>query len=145
MTTTETAFLSGKVLKRTLPALETAEGPEAPVLKRLLLPQGELAQFYDADDPVRYVAYIQLREASVRGNHFHKAKEEWLYLIQGEALLVVEDVASKARDTVPLRAGDLAFIRAGVAHALKTIKAGGAVEFSGTRFNPGDTHRYPIA
>lgn len=124
------------------------QGPPSsgtPAVKRIMLPQGELAQFYDADEPIRYLAYSELREGSVRGNHYHKAKEELIYMIQGEMLLVVEDVVSKARDSVPLRAGDVAVIQTGVAHAWRTVKAGQAIEFSKSRFDAADTHRFPVA
>src|SRR5437870_12464864 len=79
-------FLPGKLRKFSLPVIATPVGPDAPNLKRLLLPQGELAQFYDSDEPVRYLAFIELRAGSTRGNHYHQFKEEWLYLIQGELL-----------------------------------------------------------
>src|SRR5208283_1863182 len=72
----ESKFLSGKVVKWSLPALEPPFAPDAPALKRLLLPQGELAQVYDAEDAVRYIACLDLLAGTVRGNHYHKAKRE---------------------------------------------------------------------
>jgi hypothetical protein len=54
----ETPFLSGKVLKRSLPVAQNPADAGALATKRLLLPQGELTQFYDADDPVHYIALI---------------------------------------------------------------------------------------
>jgi mannose-6-phosphate isomerase-like protein (cupin superfamily) len=140
----ESSFLSGKVFKRTLPVLRSPAAADALTLKRLLLPQGELAQFYDADEPVRYLAFIELREDGVRGNHYHRIKEEWVYLIQGEVRLVVEDIESKVREVVPLQTGDLAIIQPGVAHVLLTLRPGQAVEFSRVRFDPADIHRFPL-
>ena len=113
-------------------------------MKRLLLPQGELAQFHDGPEPIHYQAYIELREGTVRGNHYHEVKEEFIYLIQGELLLVVEDLDSKARDSITLQAGDIAFISTRIAHVLKTLKNGHAIEFSKARFDAADTHRYPL-
>ena len=120
----ESAFLNGKVLKRSLPVFQLPLGPEAPALKRLFLPQGELAQFYDADEGIRYMAFIELLPGQVRGNHYHKVKEELVYVIRGEVLLSVADIDSKARASVTLRAGDLALIQTGIAHALRTSRAG---------------------
>jgi mannose-6-phosphate isomerase-like protein (cupin superfamily) len=137
-------FLSGKVVRQSLPVLQSTKGSSALPLKRLLLPQGELAQFYDADEPVRYLAFIELRDAGVRGNHYHNVKEEFIYVIQGELQLVIEDIGSKAREVIALQAGDLATIQPGVAHALRTVKPGQAIEFSRTRFDPGDIHRYAL-
>src|SRR3954454_18231893 len=99
----DTIYLGGKVLKRTLPVVPAPSGPDAPILKRLLLAQGELAQFYDADEPIRYLAFIELRSGSVRGNHYHNTKEEWIYLIQGEVMLTLEDLQTQARETFPIR------------------------------------------
>jgi quercetin dioxygenase-like cupin family protein len=113
-----------------------------PLLKRLLLAQGELAQFYDSDEGIRYIAAVELREGAVRGNHYHDRKEEWLYVVAGEVALQLEDMASKTRATVPLRAGDLAVVHTRVAHAWQTIQAGFAVEFSPVRFDPADVHRF---
>ena len=140
----EGTFLNGKVRKQSLPAFELPLAADAPTVKRLLLPQGELAQFYDADDGVRYLAFIELRPNSVRGNHYHKVKEERVYMIHGEVLLIAEDIVTKARESVPMRAGDLAVIRTGVAHALQVQTAGQAVEFSTARFDPLDIHKYSL-
>jgi hypothetical protein len=141
----ESTFLNGKVLKRSLPVLQLPLGPDAPDLKRLLLPQGELAQFYNADEGIRYMAFIELLSGQVRGNHYHKVKEELLYVIRGELLLSVANIDSKACASVALRAGDLAVIRTGIAHALRIAEPGQAIEFSRTRFDPADIHSYSLA
>jgi mannose-6-phosphate isomerase-like protein (cupin superfamily) len=141
----ESTYLSGKVLKRSLLVFSAPPGADAPVVKRLLLPQGELAQFYDAAKPIHYLAHIELRPDSVRGNHYHEAKEELIYLVQGEILLTVQDIDSKERDSVPLATGDIVLISTRVAHALHVVKAGHAIEFSSARFDPADTYRFPLA
>jgi len=141
----ESTFLNGKVLKRSLPALHLPLEPDAPVLKRLLLPQGELAQFYDSPEGMRYMAFIELLPGQVRGNHYHKVKEELVYLIRGEVLLSIADIDSKAPASVALRTGDLAVIRTGIAHALRTVEPGQAVEFSSSRFDPADIHQFQLA
>jgi mannose-6-phosphate isomerase-like protein (cupin superfamily) len=135
-------LLAGKVLKRSLPVVQPpAQGP---VIKRLMLPQGELAQFYDSDEPIRYVAFIELCAGSVRGNHYHKIKEEWIYIILGQVLLQILDVESKASDSVELCAGDLVVIRTGVTHALRIGTPGQAIEFSPNRFDPDDIYRFSL-
>ena len=138
-------FLDGKVLKQSLPVVPLPVEPDAPNLRRLLLPQGELAQFHNAEEGVRYIAFIELLPGQVRGNHYHKAKEEMLYVIQGEVLLLVTDVESKVQASVSLRAGDLAVIQTGVAHALRATAPGQAIEFSATRFDPADIHPFRLA
>jgi mannose-6-phosphate isomerase-like protein (cupin superfamily) len=141
----ELSYLAGKVLKQSLPVLPPPLGADAPALRRLLLPQGELAQFYDADKPIRYMAFLELRPGRLRGNHYHKLKEELLYIIQGELSLLVQDTLNGTRDSVPLRAGDLALIRCGVAHALLAAAPRQAIEFSPARFDPADSFPFPLA
>jgi quercetin dioxygenase-like cupin family protein len=137
-------FLGGKVHKRSLPAFP----PPAPAElaeKRLLLAQGELAQFYNGEEGIRYIAAIEFVKGTVRGNHYHQRKQEWVYLISGSVELVVEDVESKLRETVNMVAGDLAYVSPGVAHTFVVQESGMAVEFSPVRFDPADTTRYPLA
>jgi hypothetical protein len=137
----KTSYLHGKVQKQSLPLFEKppqgmAEGP-----KRLLLPQGELANFYDADEGIRYAAFIELRVGGIRGNHIHQVKEEQVYLISGELLLVAQEGLDGQRVSLDIKEGDLVKIATGVAHAFNPIKAGFAIEFSKTRFDPLDVQR----
>jgi oxalate decarboxylase/phosphoglucose isomerase-like protein (cupin superfamily) len=71
-------------------------------------------------------------------------KEEWIYLLQGEVLVLVEDVQTKARASVSLRTGDLLFVPAGIAHLMQTVEPGQAIEFSPVRFNPADLFPFPL-
>ena len=140
----EISILGGRVTKRTLPLVQPSSTPDSRNLKRLLLPQGELAQFYDGDEGIRYIAQIELQVGSVRGNHYHKIKEEWVYIMSGELTLIVEELESKARESTPLLAGDLAFIQTGVIHTLQVTKSGQAIEFSTSRFDPADIYRHKL-
>jgi quercetin dioxygenase-like cupin family protein len=140
----EITLLGGKVKKQALPMVQPPSGLESPTLKRLMLPQGELAQFYDGEEGIRYIAQIELPAGGIRGNHYHKLKEEWVYLISGDVNLIVEDLASKARESTLLVAGDLAFITTGVVHALQVTKSGQAIEFSSARFDPADIYRHKL-
>jgi hypothetical protein len=140
----DSTYLGGKVLKQSLPVLQLPLGSDAPALKRLLLPQGELAQFYNADEGICYMAFIELLPGQVRGNHYHKVKEELVYVIRGEVLLGVATIDSKACASVPLRAGDLAVIRTGIAHVLRTVEPGQAIEFSKALFDPADIHPFLV-
>jgi mannose-6-phosphate isomerase-like protein (cupin superfamily) len=139
----ETTFLNGKVRKQSLPLFRQPPpaGTEGP--RRLLLPQGELANFYNADEGVRYLALIEMRPGAVRGNHLHRVKEEYVYIISGEVLLVVQD-ESGARVSVPAQAGDLLVIATGIGHVLKPLTTGLAVEFSKAKFDPADSERVAI-
>ncbi len=137
-------FLGGRVLKFSLPTVQAPPGPDTPRLKRLQLPQGELAQFYDGEEGIRYLATVELRAGTIRGNHYHKFKPEWLYMISGAILLVVEDPASKDRGAIPLEAGDMAYVPTGIAHAFRTAQPGLAIEFSSARFDPKDSYSHTV-
>jgi hypothetical protein len=101
----EAKYLAGKVVKRSLPTITGRPGPDAPALKRLLLPQGELAQILDSEEGIRYLAAFELRAGGIRGNHYHKAKEEWIYVVQGRLNVAVQDIQTSARAAVPLAPG----------------------------------------
>jgi quercetin dioxygenase-like cupin family protein len=106
-----------------------------------MLPQGELANIYDSEDGLRYAALIEMKVGSVRGNHVHRVKEELVYVISGKLELVVQEIPEGEKVTLDLRPGDLIFISTGIAHALKPLESGMAIEFSKARFDPSDVQR----
>lgn len=134
-------FLDGLVHKESLPVFHAPPWGPTGGSKRLFLPQGELASFYDADEGIRYAAFVELRVGGIRGNHIHQIKEEHVYLISGELLLVAQDGLDGQRVSLELQAGDLVKISTGVAHAFNPLKPGLAVEFSKARFNPADVQK----
>jgi uncharacterized RmlC-like cupin family protein len=140
----EMTYLEGKVLKRSLPVFQSPPTAEVSGPKRLLLAQGELANFHDGEEGIRYIAFIELRPRAIRGNHFRRVKEEQVYLLSGEVLLVVQDGEAGTPVSVPLRPGDLVWIATGIAHAFKPTEAGEAVEFSTSRFDPADVQRFKL-
>lgn len=140
----ERLFLGGKVRKISLPVIHGKPEPKPPYLKRLMLSQGELAQFHSSQEGMRYVAYVELRTGAVRGNHYHKIKEEWIYIISGEVSLVLADITSRVRDRITIGSGDLAFISTGIAHALHVTQSGQAIEFSPAAFDPADSYPYDL-
>lgn len=139
----ENSFLAGKVRRWTLPLIEGRPGPDAPNLKRLRLPQGGLDQIHNAPEGMRYMALIELVQGTVRGNHYHKVKEEHIYVIQGELRVVAEDIQSGERADLALAAGDLVQISGGVAHVLQTVQPGLAIEFSPGQFDAADSFPSP--
>ena len=136
-------LLEGRIRKWTLPALALPLPGSAPRLKRLKLPQGELAHIYDGPNGIQYIAFLELLGNGVRGNHFHRHKQEYIYLSSGEVEFYVVLPGIEPREQFLLRAGELAFIDCGVAHAFKTVQPGHAIEFSAARFDAVDT--YPFA
>lgn len=144
ITVPEIAFLDRRVIKRSLPRIHPPVPTDAPELKRLMFPQGELAQFHDGRESIHYLAYVELVSGTTRGNHYHKSKRELIYVIAGGLNVVAEDIASRCRVTVPLELGDLVLIETEVAHALQVTRTGHAFEFSSARFDPADSYRYTL-
>ncbi len=141
---TDVSFFSGGLVRRQLPALTPDLQTTLPALKRLMLTQGELAQFHDSDVAVHYIAALELTESGVRGNHYHLTKVEHVYLMRGEMDLIAQEMKSGERVEVVIQAGDLAVIQPGVAHAFRVREPGVAIEFAPTRFDPSDIHRYSL-
>jgi len=137
----DSVILNGKVSRWTLPVLEPASAGSESILKRIILPQGELAQFHDSPEGVRYIASIELKAGTVRGNHYHEKKREYVYIISGEILLALEDLENGATARLDLKGGDLILIQPRVVHALQVKHDGLAVEFSVDRFDSKDTYR----
>lgn len=140
----QTTYFGGKVLKYSLPVFQGAPPADALGPKRLALPQGELANFHDSQEGIRYIASLELRPGTVRGNHWHQIKEEQLYLLAGSLLLVVQERESAMREEIQLWPGDLVLIMPGIAHAMKTLEAGYGIEFSRHKFNPTDVQRLTL-
>lgn len=135
------AVLGGRVVRDRLPVYEGRPAPGAvlPDLKRLLLPQGELAQIHNGGSAIRYLAWIALQDGGVRGNHVHRRKDESIYLIAGGLRLVVEDPGTGERAELMLKAGDRVHIPPGIAHALQPVGDGHALEFAPDPLDPTDT------
>jgi hypothetical protein len=139
----DASFLGGKAIRRVLPVI-SAPSPQMPLLKRLMLSQGELDQFYDAEQGIHYIVAIELRANCIRGNHFHRQKEEWVYVVQGGLIVEAVDTETNERASFTLGPGGLSIVRPGVAHAYRTTRPGLAIEFSPTRFSATDTHSYVL-
>lgn len=139
------SLLGDRVRKWSLPVFQGPPGPGIAGVKRLFLKQGELAQFYDGEEGIRYLAFVALKPQSLRGNHYHERKREWLYLISGELSLLLEDIGSRERTTLELQAGDLALVEPRIAHTLVPKLPGQAIEFSPIRFDPADIYPYSLA
>ncbi len=140
MTGNELSFLDGRVLKRSLPVFAPPLPPSSPVLKRLKLSQGELDHFWNGEEPIRYIASLELRAGTARGNHYHLHKREWIYVIKGQITVLVEDPASRRHDDFVLRTGDLGVIDIGIAHVYRITSSGQAVEFSSVTFDAADVY-----
>lgn len=136
------AYLNGALTVQQLPVYHGSPNGPAPVTKRLLLPQGELAQFWDSDLGLHYLAAIEIAPGQVRGSHYHRKKEEFLYILSGRVLLYAEIPGQAERVNLELQPGDFVNIKPGTAHALRGVERGLALEGSPTRFDASDAQRH---
>jgi uncharacterized RmlC-like cupin family protein len=138
------SFFGGKVeIKALLLTDQPATRPE--VRARLSSTKGEMAVLADTGQVIRHLAYLELRPGQRRGDHFHKIRREYLYLISGESSMLLEEIDTHSKATVKIVPGDLVFLQPGVAHAFLPLSAGQAVEFAAEPFDPSDVFPHPIA
>ena len=135
------ALLNGKVKIAPLPLIKSPSKNVMKGPKRLFLEKGELSEIYDSSEPIRHIAYIEFLSGKPRGGHYH-TRSEFFYIIRGEIILKVVDVATGVAAETKAKEGDLIFLQPKIAHALKSIGAGHVIEFSRKRFNPKDTIKY---
>lgn len=59
----------------------------------------------------------------VRGNHYHTQKTEWFYIIQGTCRMVKENIKTKKREEIIIKADDnlIIFMKPLQAHAFENI------------------------
>jgi hypothetical protein len=136
-----TLFFDGRLRKAALPVFHGPPPPTAAGPKRLLLGQGELANFYDNSQGVRYLASLELKLGAIRANHLHRVKLEHVYVITGRLLVVATSGAKVEPVSIELNTGELITIEPGIAHGFKTLEAGYAIEFSPNLFDPSDVEK----
>lgn len=110
-------------------------------------PAGELAQVVNGDEPFRYLAYVEFRDAggAMRGNHYHEKRVETLYVIRGRLEGFFEDIDSGETARVSLAAGDLVRVEPRCAHAYRPVEPTDAIEFSPHPYEPADTVKHRLA
>lgn len=95
-------------------------------------------------DEARYIAWLEMAGERIRGNHYHHRKQERVYLASGELELTCMDISTGERAVLRMSAGDHVSIAPGVAHAVRVIRPGQAVEYSPEPFDPTDTVRHEV-
>ena len=69
----------------------------------------------------RHFFVSKSKPGTVRGNHYHKHKSEWFYIIQGTCKLIIKDNKTKVivEQTISDTDNIMIHIEPGVAHAFK--------------------------
>lgn len=138
-----TEFFNGRFVIKSLPRIEVPAA-RTEVQARLFSPKGELAVMSEGAMDIRHLAYVELREGMLRGDHYHKLRQEYFYLISGNVTLHLQDVSTGERATTTINTGDLVHIKPGIAHALIPSEAGHAIEFAAEPFDLGDVYRHVL-
>lgn len=104
---------------------------------------GELTQIVSGP-AFRHLAYLEFRvePPKARGNHYHRQKVEYLYLIGGRLRLTYKQMETGAGDTLIIETGDLVTLPPYWAHAMVPLVYSQALEFASVPFDPSDTYRY---
>lgn len=94
----------------------------------------------------RYLAYLEFvhQPHVVRGNHYHRVKDEHLYVLVGRLRCLCQDVASGERAVYEVAAGDLMRIQPGCAHVLVPLEYTQALEFAPQPYDPADAYPYSL-
>lgn len=112
---------------------------------RIMTAAGELAQLVNGE-AFRHLAYLEFADkpAIARGNHYHRSKDEYLYVLRGRLQATLQDITTHERATVIVETGDLVRIQPGCAHVYRPLSYTQALEFAPTPFDPGDTYSYVL-
>ena len=123
--------------------LEIQQPPISSIGGRIFTPAGEIAQIMSGL-LIKYIAYIEFNNDPElrRGNHYHKDKEEFLYIIKGKLKAIYKDLDTETIKELILETGDLIYIKPRCAHVYVPLEYTQAIEFSPFEYDPKDTHKH---
>ena len=86
----------------------------------------ELLKANEIKEPVLQLHVASIKPGQVRGNHYHKKRVEWLFIIAGKAELCLQDVNSRKKNCYKpsLKKPKLITVFPYVAHAIKNAGKG---------------------
>lgn len=75
---------------------------------------------YELTEPINLIGYIESKKGTVRANHYHPIQEQKCLLVKGQYISVIKDLSipNAPIETRVVNAGDIAIIKANVAHAM---------------------------
>ncbi|MBW2059019.1 MAG: WxcM-like domain-containing protein [Deltaproteobacteria bacterium] len=116
--------------------------------------RGYLVEFLGTDELVQenrefgQIYYVTFRNRhTIRGNHFHNKTEEWLGVLFGTVMVVLEDVETKERMVMELKSSENEFARLRIgkriAHAFKCLSDTAILlGYANRQYDPGNTDRF---
>jgi len=112
---------------------------------------GSLINFIARDDlavkTFGQINCITITQGCVKGNHYHKAKEEWLISLQGKVRVVLKELSTEKTEEVILDSKlprERLRIGRNIGHAVQCLSDETAilVEYCSEPFNPGQEDRF---
>ncbi len=76
---------------------------------------GEIYNILDAT--IGHIAVIHSVAGAVRGNHYHKEDDQWIYVLQGRMAVRAVDPVTEEKWSYYVEEGQLEYMPPGVAHA----------------------------
>ncbi len=116
--------------------------------RRFFSEKGEMAQILNRNhESFHHLVYWDLdspNSGQERGHHFHKQKVEFFYIISGELDLIMEDLDTNEKMSVPVEAGQRISIQPNIAHAFRSKRYSQVLEYSPHPYDPSDTYSFRI-
>lgn len=109
-------------------------------VKRWRDDRGECAQLTSDELPI-HIAVLEIKEGTIRGDHYHKIAEEIFYIIYGTIILTVWDIRTRTYETYVLHDGDKVCIPPLYVHRFFSLKDTLIVEYSLTPYNKNDSYK----
>lgn len=131
--------LGGRVSITSLPCHSAPTVDPGP--KRLMLAQGEFTLLHPACPTIRFCAVLGFPAGISRGGHYHRIKEEWLYVLHGRLRLDARHRQTGERFSTEVGVGDLIHVLPETEHRITTIEPGEMLEYSAHPHDPSDTLR----
>lgn len=106
--------------------------------KRWVDEKGEFVQISYRED-IGHLAFFELRKGQMRGNHYHRKKDEVFYVIMGTIEAVFASVPPDRKKTLVLEKGMKIHVPAGIAHSFYGIEDTLVVEYSPQHYDKTDS------
>lgn len=113
----------------------------------IYLKSSELIRSHKKFGQIYYVTFN--KKGIIRGNHYHKNLREWLGIVQGRVLVLLEDVITKKRVEILLnsRLNNYQRLEIGpnIAHAIESLSPKSVLlNYCDKEWSPKDSHQYKI-
>lgn len=106
--------------------------------KRWVDEKGEFVQVSYHED-IGHLAFFELREGQMRGNHYHRQKHEVFYIVSGRIQAVFASVPPGREKKAVLEKGMKVHVPAGIAHSFYGIEDSLVVEYSPQYYDKTDS------